>query len=134
MLYTLTLNPYTFLTMKNNITDIFGIQHPIIQAGMIWTSGWRLASAASNAGCLGLIGSASMYPDVLREHIQKEDECLFPMSDRAMNEEDQRGLMKSFEAVHAEEIDPEVQRKCLDIAANLAEEFKVPEAAVDLKW
>ncbi|MEK6614910.1 MAG: nitronate monooxygenase [Bacteroidota bacterium] len=57
--------------MKNNITDIFGIQHPIIQAGMIWTSGWRLASAASNAGCLGLIGSASMYPDVLREHIQK---------------------------------------------------------------
>lgn len=71
MLYTLTLNPYTFLTMKNNITDIFGIQHPIIQAGMIWTSGWRLASAASNAGCLGLIGSASMYPDVLREHIQK---------------------------------------------------------------
>src|SRR3990172_283503 len=57
--------------MKNKIADIFKIQHPIIQAGMIWTSGWRLASAASNAGCLGLIGSASMYPDVLREHIQK---------------------------------------------------------------
>jgi len=57
--------------MKNKICELFGIQHPIVQAGMIWTSGWRLASAASNAGCLGLIGSASMYPDVLREHIQK---------------------------------------------------------------
>jgi enoyl-[acyl-carrier protein] reductase II len=57
--------------MKNKITEIFEIKYPIIQAGMIWTSGWRLASAASNAGCLGLIGSASMYPDVLREHIQK---------------------------------------------------------------
>jgi len=55
----------------NEIKQIFKIQHPIVQAGMIWTSGWRLASAASNAGCLGLIGSASMYPDVLREHIQK---------------------------------------------------------------
>ena len=57
--------------MKNKITNLFGIQYPIVQAGMIWTSGWRLASAAANAGCLGLIGSASMYPDVLREHIQK---------------------------------------------------------------
>lgn len=55
----------------NKTNEIFKIQHPIIQAGMIWTSGWRLASAAANAGCLGLIGSASMYPDVLREHIQK---------------------------------------------------------------
>ena len=57
--------------MKNKITDLFKIQHPIIQAGMVWTSGWKLASAASNAGCLGLIGAGSMYPDVLREHIQK---------------------------------------------------------------
>ena len=57
--------------MKNKITDLFNIQHPIIQAGMIWTSGWKLASAASNAGCLGLIGAGSMHPDVLREHIQK---------------------------------------------------------------
>jgi len=57
--------------MKNKICELFKIQHPIIQAGMVWTSGWRLASAASNSGCLGLIGSASMYPDVLREHIQK---------------------------------------------------------------
>lgn len=57
--------------MKNKIMEIFKVQYPIIQAGMIWTSGWRLASAASNAGCLGLIGSASMYPDILREHIQK---------------------------------------------------------------
>lgn len=57
--------------MKNSITKLFNIQYPIIQAGMIWNSGWRLASAVSNAGGLGLIGAGSMYPDVLREHIQK---------------------------------------------------------------
>lgn len=57
--------------MKNRITELFKIQYPIIQAGMIWNSGWRLASAVSNAGGLGLIGAGSMYPDVLREHIQK---------------------------------------------------------------
>src|SRR5215204_3727818 len=58
--------------MKDNrICKLFGIEKPIIQAGMIWCSGWRLASAVSNAGGLGLIGSGSMYPDVLREHIQK---------------------------------------------------------------
>ena len=57
--------------MENRITKLFGIDYPIIQAGMIWCSGWRLASAVSNAGGLGLIGSGSMYPDVLREHIQK---------------------------------------------------------------
>jgi enoyl-[acyl-carrier protein] reductase II len=56
---------------KNRITELFGIDYPIIQAGMIWASGWRLASAVSNAGGLGIIGSGSMYPDVLREHIQK---------------------------------------------------------------
>lgn len=56
---------------KNRITELFNIQYPIIQAGMIWHSGWRLASAVSNCGGLGLIGSASMYPDVLRENIQK---------------------------------------------------------------
>ena len=55
----------------NRITKLFGISYPLIQAGMIWASGWRLASAVSNAGGLGLIGSGSMYPDVLREHIQK---------------------------------------------------------------
>jgi enoyl-[acyl-carrier protein] reductase II len=54
---------------RNRITDLFGIQYPIIQAGMIWASGWKLASAVSNAGGLGVIGSGSMYPDVLREHI-----------------------------------------------------------------
>ena len=60
------------LTMVNNrVTALFGIDFPIVQAGMVWTSGWRLASAVSNAGGLGLIGSASMYPDVLREHIRK---------------------------------------------------------------
>jgi len=57
--------------MQNRITSLFGIEYPIIQAGMIWCSGWRLASAAANAGCLGLIGAGSMYPEVLREHIQK---------------------------------------------------------------
>lgn len=57
--------------MANRITQLFNIKYPIIQAGMIWTSGWKLASAASNAGALGLIGAGSMYPDVLREHIQK---------------------------------------------------------------
>lgn len=57
--------------MANKITELFGIKYPIIQAGMVWNSGWRLASAASNAGALGLIGAGSMYPDVLREHIQK---------------------------------------------------------------
>jgi enoyl-[acyl-carrier protein] reductase II len=56
---------------ENRITELFGIKYPIIQAGMIWCSGWRLAAAVSNAGGLGLIGSGSMYPDVLREHIQK---------------------------------------------------------------
>ena len=57
--------------MQNRATQLFGITYPIIQAGMIWASGWRLASAVSNAGGLGLIGSGSMYPDVLREHIKK---------------------------------------------------------------
>jgi enoyl-[acyl-carrier protein] reductase II len=54
-----------------SITSLFGITYPIIQAGMVWASGWRLASAVSNAGGLGLIGAGSMYPPVLREHIQK---------------------------------------------------------------
>ncbi len=56
---------------ENKITKLFGIDKPIIQAGMIWASGWRLASAVSNAGGLGIIGSGSMYPQVLQEHIQK---------------------------------------------------------------
>ncbi len=56
---------------NNRITDLFNIQYPIIQGGMIWHSGWRLASAVSNCGGLGLIGAGSMYPDVLRENIQK---------------------------------------------------------------
>jgi enoyl-[acyl-carrier protein] reductase II len=57
--------------MENKITSLFGITYPIIQAGMVWCSGWELASAVSNAGGLGLIGSGSMYPEVLRSHIQK---------------------------------------------------------------
>jgi len=55
----------------SKVTSLFNIEKPIIQAGMIWVSGWRLASAVSNAGGLGIIGSGSMYPDVLKEHIQK---------------------------------------------------------------
>ena len=69
MLYegTITAND----TFNNRITELFRIKYPIIQAGMIWASGWRLAAAVSNAGGLGLIGAGSMYPEVLREHIQK---------------------------------------------------------------
>lgn len=57
--------------MQNRITSLFGIDYPLIQAGMIWCSGWELASAVSNAGGLGIIGSGSMYPEVLEEHIVK---------------------------------------------------------------
>ena len=57
--------------MANRITTLFNIKYPIIQAGMIWCSGWKLAAAVSNAGGLGIIGAGSMYPDVLRTHIQK---------------------------------------------------------------
>ena len=57
--------------MSNRITKLFGIDYPIIQGGMIWASGWKLVSAVSNAGGLGLLGAGSMYPDVLRSHIHK---------------------------------------------------------------
>jgi enoyl-[acyl-carrier protein] reductase II len=57
--------------MQNRVKKLFNIEYPIVQAGMVWASGWRLASAVSNAGALGIIGSGSMYPEVLREHIQK---------------------------------------------------------------
>lgn len=57
--------------MENRICEIFGIKYPIVQAGMVWCSGWRLASAVSNCGGLGLLGAGSMHPEVLREHIQK---------------------------------------------------------------
>lgn len=56
---------------RNRVCSLFGIEYPIIQAGMVWCSGWRLASAVSNSGGLGLIGAGSMHPDTLREHIQK---------------------------------------------------------------
>ena len=58
-------------TSQNRITQLFKIRYPIIQAGMVWASGWKLASAVSNAGGLGLIGAGSMYPDVLLEHIRQ---------------------------------------------------------------
>ena len=59
------------LKFENRITELFGINYPIIQAGMIWASGWKLASAVSNAGGLGLIGAGSMYPEILEEHIKQ---------------------------------------------------------------
>ena len=59
------------MTINNRITKLFNIKYPIIQAGMVWVSGWKLASAVSNNGGLGLIGAGSMKPDLLREHIQK---------------------------------------------------------------
>jgi enoyl-[acyl-carrier protein] reductase II len=58
-------------TMQNRVTQLFNITYPIVQAGMIWASGWRLASAVSNAGGLGIIGAGSMYPAVLRDHIRQ---------------------------------------------------------------
>src|SRR5690606_26780320 len=57
--------------MTNKISNLFKVKYPIVQAGMIWNSGWKLASAVSNKGGLGLLGAGSMYPDVLREHILK---------------------------------------------------------------
>lgn len=60
-----------FKYMANRITQLFGIDFPIIQAGMVWCSGWRLAAAVSNAGGLGIIGAGSMYPEVFRKHVQK---------------------------------------------------------------
>jgi enoyl-[acyl-carrier protein] reductase II len=57
--------------MENRICKLFGIKYPVIQAGMVWCSGWRLASAVSNHGGLGLLGAGSMHPETLREHIQK---------------------------------------------------------------
>ena len=59
------------MSTSNKITQLFNIEYPLIQAGMIWASGWKLASAVSNAGGLGIIGAGSMYPEILKEHIQK---------------------------------------------------------------
>jgi len=64
-------NHIILMAMKNRITEILNIKYPIIQAGMVWVSGWKLASAVSNCGGLGLIGSGSMKPDLLKEHLQK---------------------------------------------------------------
>jgi enoyl-[acyl-carrier protein] reductase II len=67
----LSFQPFNMQPLNNRVTQLFQIQYPIIQAGMIWASGWRLASAVSNAGGLGILGAGSMYPEVLKEHIQK---------------------------------------------------------------
>ena len=82
--------------MGDLIKNLFNIQYPIVQGGMVWVSGWKLASTVSNAGGLGLIGAGSMYPDVLREHIQKCKKAtdkpfgvnvpmLYPQVDKLMN-------------------------------------------------
>ncbi len=65
------MGKFTENGFENRITNLFGVRYPIIQAGMIWASGWRLASAVSNAGGLGMIGAGSMYPDVFKEHVKK---------------------------------------------------------------
>lgn len=57
--------------MRTRISELFGVRYPLVQAGMVWTSGWKLAAAVSNAGGLGVIGAGSMYPEILREHIRK---------------------------------------------------------------
>ena len=59
------------MNIENRVTNLFGVRYPIIQAGMVWVSGWKLASAVSNNGSLGLIGAGSMKPDLLRGHLQK---------------------------------------------------------------
>lgn len=61
--------------MENRISELFGIRYPVISGGMVWCSGWRLASAVSNCGGLGLLGAGSMHPDTLREHIRKMKEA-----------------------------------------------------------
>lgn len=61
--------------IKNRITELFGIKYPVVQGGMVWCSGWRLASAVSNAGGLGLLGAGSMHPETLQEHIRKMKEA-----------------------------------------------------------
>ena len=69
----------------NRITSLFGIRYPIIQGGMVWCSGWRLASAVSNAGGLGLLGAGSMHPETLREHIQKIGSIFHNVSIKSCN-------------------------------------------------
>src|SRR5215217_6808758 len=67
----MNLSSYFYRMFSNRITELFKIDIPLIQAGMIWASGWKLASAVSNAGGLGGIGAGRMYPEILREHIRK---------------------------------------------------------------
>ncbi|WP_250632974.1 NAD(P)H-dependent flavin oxidoreductase [Rhodoflexus caldus] len=73
------------MSFSNRITELLNIRYPIIQAGMVWCSGWRLAAAVSGAGGLGIIGAGSMYPDVLREHIRKCRAALPPQTTFAVN-------------------------------------------------
>ncbi len=132
--------------MKDRITKLFGIQYPIIQGGMIWCSGWRLASAVSNAGGLGLIGGGSMRPDLFREHIQKCKQAtdkpfgvniplLYPYSDeqiRILIEEGVKivftsaGNPKKYTAMLKEH-----GIKVVHVVANLSFALKSQDAGVD---
>ena len=69
------INEGIMLMKKNRICDLFEIEVPVIQGGMVWCSGWRLASAVSNAGGLGLLGAGSMHPETLVEHIRKMNQA-----------------------------------------------------------
>ena len=84
----------------NRIQKLFGITYPIIQAGMIWCSGWELASAVSNAGGLGLIGSGSMYPEILREQIKKGRQIylVYPLINES-EKLDYKDLMDGYESI-----------------------------------
>src|SRR3972149_2382713 len=77
--------------MNTRVTSLFGIQSPIVQAGMVWASGWKLCVAVAHTGCLGQIGSGSMKPDLLREHIQKARTALGDNVPFAVNVPLQRG-------------------------------------------
>lgn len=102
-----TITNYFINTMENRITKLFNIKYPIIQGGMVWCSGWRLASAVSNNGGLGLLGAGSMHPEVLVEHIHKMKEAtnkpwginvplLYPEIDRLMDIIIQEGVKIVF--------------------------------------
>jgi enoyl-[acyl-carrier protein] reductase II len=94
---------YNDLWPSSIIQSLFGIQYPIIQAGMVWASGWKLCSAASKAGCLGLIGAGSMKPDLLREHIQKTQISLRDKYPFGVNIPLQRGDAEELVQVCVEE-------------------------------
>ncbi|HEY6160057.1 MAG TPA: nitronate monooxygenase [Bacteroidia bacterium] len=130
----------------NRITSLFGVKYPIIQAGMIWCSGWELASAVSNAGGLGLIGSGSMYPEVLRDHIRKCKKAtempfgvnvplLYPDIDKHMQVITEEGVKIVFtSAGNPKTWTPVLKEKgitVVHVVANVKFALKCEEAGVD---